>query len=131
MRSPMDTVLANVIMTELEKCIIKPLIYDGTILFYVRYVDGTLLLVKKENITRIYNKFNSFHRNIKFTVDEFADDKVHFLDITILDDLATDIYRKASFTTQYAHFSSFCPWYHKIAWARSLISRSIFSYSFK
>ena len=98
------------------------MIADGTIPFYIRYVDDTLHLLKKQDIKHIYNKFNSFHHNIQFTIDEFTDDKIHFLDITIQDDLATDICRKDLFTVQYVHFSSFCSRYYKISLARSLIS---------
>ena len=36
-------VLANIILTELEKAIVQPLIENDLLKFYVRYVDDTLV----------------------------------------------------------------------------------------
>ena len=41
MSSSLGPVLTNNIMTELEDVIIKPLIADGTIMFYGGFVDDT------------------------------------------------------------------------------------------
>ena len=38
--------LTNIIMTELEEVVIKPLIANGTNKFYTRFVDDTLLVIK-------------------------------------------------------------------------------------
>ena len=46
MGSSLGPVLADIIMTELEDVINKPLIADGTIKFHSRFVDDTLLLGK-------------------------------------------------------------------------------------
>ena len=46
----------------------------------------------------------------------------HFLDLN-LDGNKFSIYRKHTFTGQYAHFDSFVPWKHRTAWLRSLLSR--------
>ena len=123
MGSSLGPVLANIVMTELEKRIIKPLIDDGIIRFYCRYVDDTLVLIKPEHIDHVHNLINSFHTNLKFTVDKFEDTTIHFLDLLILDNLDIDIYRKDTFTGQYIHYDSFTPWHYKISWIRSLISR--------
>ena len=53
--------LANIIPTEFEQITIN----SGVIKFYSRYVDDTLLLVKRENIDFLLNKFHSFDRNIQ------------------------------------------------------------------
>ena len=50
MGSPLGPVLVNIIMTELERVIVEPLITSGKIKFYARYVDDTLLLTKEEDI---------------------------------------------------------------------------------
>ena len=31
----------------------------------------------------IFDKVNSFHKNLKFTIDRFDDNNIHFLDIVI------------------------------------------------
>ena len=54
MGSSLGPVLANIIMTELEDIVIKPLITNGTIKFYTRFVDDTLLVIKPENVKKKY-----------------------------------------------------------------------------
>ena len=81
MGSPLALVLANIIMTKLESTIIKKLFDTGKIKFYCRYVDYTLLLMKPEDIQLVQNLFNSFEKNLRFTVDRFQNEVPHFLDI--------------------------------------------------
>ena len=83
MGSSLGPVIANIFMTELEKFILDELINDNIVKFYIRYVDDTLLLVKLEDTDKIPKKFNSFDKNIQFTVDKFLNGNVHFLDIKI------------------------------------------------
>ena len=40
---------------------VRNLLGDGTVAFYSRYVDDTLLLIKPENVKTVLKKFNSFH----------------------------------------------------------------------
>ena len=71
----MDTsiglVLVNIIMTELEDVIIKPLNDDGTTKSYNRFVDDTLLVMKSENFCQVHKTLNTFDNNFPFTVDMF------------------------------------------------------------
>ena len=71
MGSPLGPTLANIIMTEFENIIIKPLINNGTIAFYRRYVDDTIVLAKPCDLDRILKQFNAFHPQIQFTIDQF------------------------------------------------------------
>ena len=71
MGGSLGPVLANIIMTECEKVIVDKLIEDGIIKFYIRYVDDTLLVIKRTGISYVLNKFNSFYENLKFTIDTF------------------------------------------------------------
>ena len=91
MGSSLGPVIANIFMTELEKFILDELINDNIVKFYIRYVDDTSLLVKPEDTDKILKKFNSYDKNIQFTVDKFLNGNVHFLDIT---DINADIYFK-------------------------------------
>ena len=124
MGSSLGPVLSNIIMTELELQIIQPLIDNGIIKFYCRYVDDTLVLIKPENIKYVHDLLNTFHSNIQFTVDTFNDNNVHFLDLMILDNLDIDIYRKSTFTGQYLDYNSFIPWHYKVSWIRGLVNRA-------
>ena len=101
----LDPVLANIIMTELEKIIVKNLVQSKLIKFYIRYVDDTLVLVKKEHLSTVLNKLNSFVNNIQFTVDHFPDGIVHFLDLKVNGN-QTDVYYKEAHTGQNTHFTS-------------------------
>ena len=64
MGSSLGPVIANIIMTELEKVIVEPLITSGNIKFYTRHVDVTLLLAKEEDIMFVFDKFSLFHKNL-------------------------------------------------------------------
>ena len=123
MGSSLGPVLANIIMTELEKKVVDSLIAEDKIKFYTRYVDDTLLLLKEENIDYIFNKFNAFHKNIQFTIDYFPDNHVHFLDITINKN-KTDLYYKPTHTGQYSNITSNTPWNYKTAWIKALYHRA-------
>ena len=97
MGSSPGPVVANIIMTELENTIIKPLINDNTIKFYSCFIDDTLLVVEAEHIPRIHNLLNQFDHNLQFTVDTFKVEIPHFLDLEISNN-GLSIYRKDTHT---------------------------------
>ena len=82
-----NLVLVNIIITKLERerVIVEPSITSCKNRFYIRYVDDTLLLAKKD-IMLIFVKFNSFHKNLKFTIDRFDNNNRQFLNIAIKKD---------------------------------------------
>ena len=123
MGGSLGPLLANIIMVELESKIIRPLIEDGTIKFYTRFVDDTLLLLKKDDIERVKAELERFDSNLKFTYDMFETENPHFLDIEITSN-GLKIYRKETFTGHYSDFSSFVPWNYRISWIRSLVYRT-------
>ena len=73
-------VMVNIIMTELEKKVIKPLLKDVTIKFYCRYVDDTSLVVKPQSVSRIHELLNGFDKKLKFAVDLFENIVPHFFE---------------------------------------------------
>ena len=46
-------------------------------------MDDTLVLMKPRNIPSVIKKFESFDKNLKFTVDKFENGSVYFLDLEI------------------------------------------------
>ena len=82
MGSSLGPVLANIIMTELD-VVIKPLIANGTIKFYTRFVDVTLLVIKPDNVKEVHNSLNKFDKNLLFTVDMFQNKVPHFLNLEL------------------------------------------------
>ena len=101
-------------MAELEKIVVSDFINSGLIKFYIRYVDDTLLLAKEDDIDNIVQQFNAFDDNLKFAIDKFTDNDIHFLDIEI-DHNRTDIFYKTTHTGQYIDFTSQTPWKPKTA----------------
>ena len=71
------------IMTEIEKTIIKKFIDDKILLFYWRYVDDTLVVIRREHLRLVQDVLNNFDKNLNFTVDTFDNVVPHFLDIEI------------------------------------------------
>ena len=54
---------------------------SGNLQLCLGYINNSLLLAKADDINNISDKFNSFHKNAKSTLDGF-EDEVHFLNIT-------------------------------------------------
>ena len=96
-------------MMELEKIVVSDLINSGLIKFYIRHVDNTLLLAKEDVIVNIVQQFNTFDDNLKFTIDKFTYNNIHFLDIKIGRN-ETDLFYKTTHTGQYIDFKSQTPW---------------------
>ena len=87
-----------------------------------------MLVIKKRDINYVLNQFNSFDKNLKFTINTFQNSVPHFLDIEIcLNGLG--IYHKHIQAGQYVHITSYTLWRRKTSWFRSLVirARKIFS----
>ena len=77
MGSPLGLVLANIFMVELEQNIIPTLSKD--ISLWKRYIDDTICFVNSNRISHVLESLNSFHSNIKFTVEtKKKETKLHF-----------------------------------------------------
>ena len=114
MGSSLGPVLANIIMTELEDVMTKPLIADDTIKFYSPLVDDTLLVMKPENVSQVQKALNKFDNNLRFTVDMFQNEAPHFLDLELLPGGIT-IFQKDTNTSLYVNFTNFVPWTYRIS----------------
>ena len=124
MGSSLGPVLANIIQTKFENVIVKPLIETGVLRFICGYVDDTLVFIKKDKIQHGLNSFNSFDKNLRFSVDTFDDGNIHFLDIKILNNGETDVYTKDTNTGLYVQYHSYEHWNTKTAWVHSLYHRA-------
>ena len=123
MGSSLGPVLANTIMNGLEDVIIKPLTADGTIKFYSRFVGGTSLVMKHENVSQIHKALNNSGKNLRFTVDMFQNEVTHFLDLELSPDGIT-IFQKEINTGLYVNFTNFVPWTYRTSWIRGLVTRA-------
>ena len=93
--------------------------------FYCRYVDDTLVLVKENQIDKILKALNSFHNNLRFTVDKFENEDVHFLDLKIMNNGDINIYVKDANSVLYINYNSYEPWHTKTAWIRHFMTELI------
>ena len=128
MGSSLGAALANIIITEKERVTVELLLRSCKIKFYIRYVDDTLLLAKEESIIFIFDNFNSFHKNLKFTIDRIDDNNIHFLGI-IINKNKTDLYYKPTHTGQYSYINNSVPRNDIVSWIKSLYHRAEKMYS--
>ena len=122
-RSPLSLMMADVIMTEIERVVVKDVFSKGYLKFYIRFMDDTLVLMKKFDVPIVLQALNGFHKNLNFTMNAFENKKTHFLDIFI-DRNATDVFYRDTHTGQYTNYNSFMPWKLKTFWVKSLYSRA-------
>ena len=106
-----------------EQKVVKQFIDYKTLMFYGRYVDDTLFVIKPEDLDRVHNALNNFFRNLKFTFETFSDLVPHFLDIELHPDVL-GMYCKPTNLSQYTHYTSFFPWCYKNAWITNIIHRA-------
>ena len=111
MDTPLDPVLASIIMVELEKTIVQGL--SNHLYFWRRYVDNTFKFVKEELITFAMKQLNYYHLNSKFT-DELEDAcKLCLFGIFLIRQnnvkFETTLYRKITYTGIYLNWFSHVP----------------------
>ena len=58
-------VLANIMMTECEKVMVNQLIENNIVKRYIKYVDGTLLILVIKNIDIVLNKVQQLQHKFK------------------------------------------------------------------
>ena len=120
----MGSFVANIIMTEMEKIIIEKFIDDKILLFYGRYVDTTLLVIKWEHLKLVHDALNNFDKNLNFTVDTFNNVVIHFFDTEIHPD-GLSVYCKDTSTGQHIHYNSYSPRHYKTSCISSLAPQAV------
>ena len=65
MGGPLSVVFANIFMTKLEEDVVRPI----NPLFYKRFVDDSINRREKNKPDELFNKLNSYHPKIKFTIE--------------------------------------------------------------
>ena len=104
MGSPLGPVIANIFMVELEKILIPKL--DKEVKLWRRFVDDTICFVKMDSLNFILLTINSFHKNIKFTMEIEQNSAIPFLEVLLIrtqQKIHTTVYRKKTNTNLYMH----------------------------
>ena len=128
MGSPLGPTFANIFMCHLEELFLSQCPSHFKPLFYRRYVDDTFLLFKdKDHASLFLDYINSFHQNIKFTMDVESLNQLPFLDINVSrcdGKFVTSVYRKNTFTGLGLNFFSHCPLNFKLNSCKTLLFRA-------
>ena len=82
MGSKLSGFLSNLFLNELEISVIPKYYKNKQLLFFGRYVDDIIMVIKKDSHQEILNEFNNYSKNLKFTVEKMSENKINFLDIT-------------------------------------------------
>ena len=124
MGSPLGPVHAEIIMVELENCIVPRL---NSHLRFWKHIDNTLTIVKEGSINHLLQQLNSFHPNIEFTFEIESSGRIPFIDILIIrkkNSIETTVYRKSIATGIYLNWFSFAPNTWKRGTLKSLVCRA-------
>ena len=119
MESPLDPLLANIFIADVEDLLFKSNLNEE-IGFWAKYVDGIFVIFNKisPNITDILLFLNNVHLNIKFTVEYEVNHHFHFVDINIefiSGTFKTHTYYKPTATGLYTRWNSFAPLHYKLS----------------
>ena len=107
MGGPISVVFADIYMCKMEDDVVTAL----KPIFYKRYVDDTYVRRKKNTTDELFEKLNTYHDNIKLTIEE---NPTKFLDTEIVrhnSTIITKVYRKSN--TFPIHWSSKIPFRYK------------------
>ena len=128
MGSPLGPCFANIFMCQLEESFLSQCPESFRPIFYKRYVDDTFLLFNdKAHANMFLNYINTFHQNIKFSMEVETNNNLSFLDINISrsnGNFLTSIFRKKTHTGLGLIFFSNCSFSFKINSIQTLLSRA-------
>ena len=83
MGSKLSSFLSNLYLNVVEKSIIPKYEKNLDILFYGRYVDDCILIIKKDSYQKLLQKFNTYAEKLQFTVEKMQKNCINFLDVTL------------------------------------------------
>ena len=88
MGGSLSVVFAKIFMTKLEEDVVRPMNPS----FYRRFVDDSIIRREKNKPDELFNKINSYHKNIKFTI-EITPRKFLDTEISYEKEIQTSVYR--------------------------------------
>lgn len=123
MGSPISPLIANLWMEDIENQAINTAMFKPKI--WLRYVDDTFCIIKRDQLEFFLNHINSIHQKTKFTVELENNGCLAFLDVQIYrkedKKLGHTVYRKPTHTEQYLHAES----HHHPAQLKSVVTSLI------
>ena len=101
MGSPISVIMANLVIKSIKNKTLKDFASPHHI--WLRYIDDTLVVLKKSEVASFHKFINDIEDNIKFTVEREVENAIPFLDVlTICNNgqLTTKAYKKPKHTTR-------------------------------
>jgi len=126
MGSPLSPIVADLVLQDLETKAIKELPLELPL--YYRYVDDILFAAPVELLHKISEIFNSLHDRLRFTLEIGVDNRINFLDVTVIlkdQKILFDRYEKPTNTGRYINYHSQHPLSQKKSIIYGLIDRTI------
>lgn len=107
MGNPLSPIIADIVMSELQNNCIEKLSFD--LPFFKRYVDDIITMVPEGKEGETLNVFNSYNKNIQFTMEQQVDNSITFLDVKLVklnNKIITDWHLKPTHSQRYLNFFS-------------------------
>jgi len=128
MGAPSSGIISESFLQHFEHTHLPKLAHKHKLINYFRYVDDILLIYDdlQTDVHTILSDFNSLHPNLQFTKETELDNKLNYLDITILKtptSVSIGVFRKPTFTDTIIPYTSNHPTQHKYAAIRFLYNR--------
>ena len=126
MGSPVSVTVANLVMEDVEQRALNTCASPPA--FWKCYVDDTFTVLPKGQVQQFHAHLNSIEPTIKFTVEMEQEGSLPFLDTRVIRNsdgsLTTTVFRKKTHSDRYLDFDSHHPLAHKVAVARTLLTRA-------
>jgi hypothetical protein len=125
--APTSSILSEIYMHFMENTKIYNILWNSNVEGYFRYVDD-ILIVYKDNITdivEVLSSFNNINPRLRFTLEREQNDKLNFLDLTIMkgaNKLTYEIFRKPTTSNTIIPKDSCHPLEHKLAAVRYFVN---------
>ncbi|XP_043478403.1 uncharacterized protein LOC122508871 [Leptopilina heterotoma] len=130
MGSPISAFVSDLVMDDLESDCLEILKekYNCVPLFYFRYVDDTILAVRREHVDLVIDTFNSYNQKLQFTMEIEKNNSINFLDLTLIREnnhIITDWYQKPTSSDRLINYFSDHPIQQKKNIVYNLVDRAI------
>ncbi|BHF80588.1 hypothetical protein SprV_0702371600 [Sparganum proliferum] len=123
MGSPISGLIAEAVLQRLESLVFQ----HHRPKFWARYVDDTFVVIELNQVLTFKEHLNAVFPDIQFTMEEEENNQLAFLDVLVCckdcDGLKTNVFRKATNTTQILNFNSNHPISHKRSCVGALYRR--------
>ncbi|BHF72180.1 hypothetical protein SprV_0401524400 [Sparganum proliferum] len=123
MGSPISRFIVEAVLQRLESLVFQ----HHRPKFWAQYVGDTFVVIERDQVLTFKERLNSFIPDIQFTMEEEENNQLPFLDVLVCrkdcDGLQTQMFRKATNTTQIVNLDSNHPISHNRSCVRTLYRR--------